>query len=106
MKIIDILNKKANRTLENGFKFIYRNYMYTYNKNDDNIENDYGKSLLGSEYKVEKILNDEVELIEENKEIEEYKTEYTERCIDIEVRNKLNELVRAYNKLIKEREEK
>lgn len=44
--------------------------------------------------------------INNTKEIEEYKTEYTERCIDIEVRNKLNELVRAYNKLIKEREKK
>lgn len=41
-----------------------------------------------------------------NKEIEEYKTKYTERCIDIEVREKINELVRAVNKLIKEREEK
>ena len=46
------------------------------------------------------------ESAEENKEIEEYKTKYTERCIDIEVREKINELVRAVNKLIKEREEK
>ncbi len=43
---------------------------------------------------------------EENKEIEEYKTDYTERCIDVDVRNKINELVKAVNKLSKEREEK
>lgn len=33
--------------------------------------------------------NTEFELIEENKEIEEYKTKYTERWIDIEVRGKM-----------------
>ena len=43
---------------------------------------------------------------EENKEIEEYKTDYTERCIDVDVRNKINELVKAVNKLSKESEEK
>lgn len=43
--------------------------------------------------------------LEENKEIEEYKTKYTERCIDIEVREKINELVRAVNKLNKEKED-
>ncbi len=40
----------------------------------------------------------------ENKKIEEYKTNYTERCIDVEVRNKLNEVIRAVNKLNEERE--
>jgi hypothetical protein len=46
------------------------------------------------------------ESAEENKEIEEYKTKYTERYIDIEIINKINELVRVVNKLIKESEEK
>jgi len=51
-------------------------------------------------------IKEKEETTEYNKEIEEYKTDYTERCIDVAVRNKLNELVRAVNKLSKEREEK
>jgi len=51
-------------------------------------------------------IKEKEEQLEETKEIEEYKTKYTERCIDIEVRNKINELVRAVNKLNKESEEK
>ena len=51
-------------------------------------------------------IKEKEETTEENKEIEEYKTEYKERCIDVEIRDKINELVRAVNKLIKESEEK
>ena len=46
--------------------------------------------MLQKEYEISK---------KENKKIEEYKTNYTERCIDVEVRNKLNEVIRAVNKL-------
>lgn len=45
-------------------------------------------------------------VIEENKEIEEFKTEYTMRQMDIQFKNKINELVRQVNKLTKESEEK
>lgn len=45
-------------------------------------------------------------IVKENKEIEEFKTEYTMRQMDIQFKNKINELVRAINKLNKEREEK
>ena len=34
--------------------------------------------------------------------IEDYKQEHTERCIDVDVRNKINELVRAVKQLNKE----
>ena len=37
MKIIDLLNKIADETLEDGFKFKYRGRVYTYNKNTDEI---------------------------------------------------------------------
>ena len=41
-------------------------------------------------------------ILEDNtEEIEEYKTIYTERCIDIEVREKLNEVIRAVNTIKK-----
>lgn len=102
MKIIDILNKKANGTLEDGFKFIYRNYMYAYNKEDDNIENTCNSGLLGDVYKLEKILNDEAEVIEEDKEIEEIPNELISEDLTkyiIDNHNKINELVRAVNKI-------
>ena len=73
MKIIDILNKKANGTLEDGFKFCYKNKVYTYNKNKDSIY--YGNSTteLGEQYKIEKCLNNKVLLFQE--EVEESKKE-------------------------------
>ena len=45
-------------------------------------------------------------VVEEKKEIEEFKTEYTMRQMDIQFKNKINELVRQVNELTKEREEK
>ena len=38
MRIIDLLNLKANRELKNGFKFVYDNYVFIFNKNEDEIE--------------------------------------------------------------------
>ena len=70
MKIIDILNAKANGTLKDGVKFRYGNDDYKYKKEIDAIIDSY-ESDLGCEYIVEQILNDEVEVTEENKEIEE-----------------------------------
>ena len=50
-----------------------------------------------------KWLDEYFEILEDKtEEIEEYKTTYTERCIDIEVRDKLNEVIRAVNKLNKQ----
>lgn len=40
----------------------------------------------------------------ENGKIEEYKTKYTESCIEKEIVDKLNEVIRAVNKLNEERE--
>ena len=51
------------------------------------------------------LLGFKFEILEnENKKIEEYNTSYTERCIDKEVREKLNEVIRAVNKLNKQNE--
>lgn len=116
MKIIDILNKMANGTLEDGFKFNYDNDTYCYNKEKYEIVSiNYG-ACLGNYYKLEGILDDEVEAIEENKEIEELNKisydefKYTDNKHRFDLTNieydKINELVRAVNKLSKEREEK
>ena len=122
MKIIDILNKIANGTLEDGFKFKYDSDIYRYNKEKNEIRSiEYDESLV-EYYKIETILNKEVEVIEENKRIEELswavylelkKGHYNIENIlngireDLkEHRDKINELVRAVNKINKEREEK
>lgn len=52
------------------------------------------------------MLYKEVEVIEENKEIEEFRTEYAMRQMDKQFEDKINELVREVNKINKEREEK
>ena len=81
MKVIDILNKMSNGTLEDGFKFCFRNEVYTYRKKDDSIR-DSCFNKIGGRNVIEDFLNNEVllfkendakevETIEENKEIEE-----------------------------------
>ena len=126
---VDILNKMANGELEDGFSFAYKGMIYAYDKKEDAIENCNNNSI-GNNYKLEKCLNDEVliykkdekantieiKVIEENKEIEELNKisydefKYTDDKYRFDLTNieydKINELVRAVNKLNKEREEK
>ena len=120
MKIIDILNKKANGELEDGFKFKFGE-IYTYNKDTDSIRDREGISI-GNFYCIENLLDCEVEVIGENKGIEELPHEYyiklKKGCYNKEDilngirtdlkmhQDKVNELVREVNKINKEREEK
>ena len=106
MKIIDILNKMANGELEDGFKFKYDNDTYKYNKKEDETVSIEHGVCLGNYYTVEGILNNEVEVIEENKEIEELDEMQIINARPEINAMKINELVRAVNKLNKEREEK
>ena len=47
-------------------------------------------------------INEEFEVIEDEIDnIEEYKQEHTERCIDIDIRNKINELIKAVKQIDK-----
>lgn len=107
-----------------SFGYNYRTY--SYDKKKDKIAVEKGNEL-GQFYKLDNHLNDEVEVIEENKEIEKIRTgidednmkyvEFSSRGqtlsgysrsysqSDIETADKINELVQAVNKLIKEREE-
>lgn len=115
MKIIDILNKKANGILEDGFKFKFIERIFTYSKKDDVIQDEYGWGI-GQVSRLEQQLNNTVEVIEESKEIKELaKISFNEFVdVDNEVRfdltireyDKINELVRVVNKLTKEREVK
>lgn len=105
MKIIDLLNKIAKgEELPNKIAYTTLDgcrYILKY----DELKEDYydGKEcLMGSAYNIIYHLNDEVEIIEEEKEIEEFKTNYTCSELDFEIIDKINELVRELNKIKKE----
>lgn len=115
MKVIDIINKIADGTLEDGFRFKIRNSYNTfvYSKEGNIIYCENGYEDFWEEYCIESILNDEVEVIKESKEIEELDTTKTfdSTMQDVfewnnEMEEKINELVRAVNKINKEMEEK
>ena len=122
MKIIDILNKKANGELKDGFEFKYNNSYFVYFKKVNEIQKLENGERIGNIYSLENCLNDEIETVEENKEIDEFPGEYyielkkghynLENILngtrtDLKrYHDKINELVQAVNKLSKEREEK
>lgn len=105
MKVINLLNKIANgEKVPNNIIFQYGNH-YVYYRFDYEVKNyvsidDDAQFLIGED--ITAMLNDEVEILEDKTyEIEEYHTKYSERCIDIEVREKLNEVIRAVNSILK-----
>lgn len=112
MKVIDLLNK-INNNEEVPEKIKFDNIIFEYSKNQKEYnhqkDNGHYETLLYrvmNTHFIDVLLTAEVEVIEENKEIEEFKTEYAMRQMDIQFKNKINELVRQVNKLTKESEEK
>ena len=107
MKLIDLLNIWVNNKDKLPKKIKIKNRIFEYHEFGNLYLTSDESCFLITDYLdcVEK-LSREVEVIEENKEIGEFKTEYTMRNMDIQFQDKINELVRAVNKLNKEREEK
>ena len=109
MKVIDLLNKIANGE-EVPKKIKYNDTTYTYH---ERVEKIYGfvdeqGTYLEEQYYITGVLNHEVEIIEEDKEIEEldaisyYDETKTLYQIDYEkAQDKINELVKAVNELKK-----
>lgn len=63
MRIIDILNKKAEKRLKDGERFVYDNKVFIYDKEEDTIRYAVTGECLGYIYKVENILLGKVEFI-------------------------------------------
>lgn len=130
MKIIDLLNKIANGEIKDKTKFVIKfrggiEREVFYDKKEPAFFNCI-KNISDNEAVYDDVaFDDEIELLKneenkENKKIEElkYSTEATEHGVKCsyeesillnmirENKSKINELVRAYNKLIKESEEK
>ena len=101
MKVFDLIIKQYNN--EDMPKHIKINRLnYIYNNNRKTYESEDGE-FMSFDF-TNNVLNMQVELIENEIDIdniEEYKTKYTERCIDKEVREKLNEVIRAVKQLDK-----
>ena len=112
MKIIDLLNKINNneevpeKIKFNGIVFEYDKRQQEYNyKNDDGYYETLLYRVMTTHF-IRSLLRAEVEVIEENKEIEELDNMELINARPEVNAIKINELVRAVNKLNKEREEK
>lgn len=66
MKIIDLLNLKAEGKIEDGFTFAFDDYVWKYNKEKDEICLKIGnRSKIGNNYCLEKCLNDKIYFLKE-----------------------------------------
>ena len=113
MKVIDLLNKIANGE-EVPKEIVYNTRIFRYNEyNKCYIWNCNGDEFyLSTYYRLESILNDEVEIIEEDKEIEELPkyADVNEKTglacgwsfQEEKLKDKINELIKEVNKLKKE----
>lgn len=63
MKIIDLLNLKAEGKLEDGFTFVFDNRIWTYSKNWNESFLNSNNDRLGSCYCLENCLNDKIILL-------------------------------------------
>jgi hypothetical protein len=108
MKVIDLLNKIANGE-EVPKKICYEEYIWTWNgEYYDNKKECLFEDYIDKKYVITEVLTDEIELIEEDKEIEELNLDTdklrgteTPRAIDYLLESKINELARKLNELKK-----
>lgn len=68
MKIIDLLNKKADKKLKDNFRFVYDNRVYIFDKKTDQILDAKRSGCMGDYFKIENILLDKIECIREVEE--------------------------------------
>lgn len=114
MKVIDLLNIWVENRNKLPEKIKIEEKIFEYHEAGNLYITPNGNYFLISSYlDCAERLNREVEVIEENKEIEEIDTtkifEFTMDSVfewNNEMEDKINELVRAVNKINKEREEK
>ena len=100
MKIIDLLNKIANGEIPKKIK--YDNRFYTFNEKEDNYYEDEYCSI-NWDYVSLHCLNDEVEILEEEKKIPEKLhhcyTDTDNEDIEFLIKN-INDFVDRYNELL------
>lgn len=98
MKVIDLLNKMANdKNYRPTVKFLTATYKYNEKMEDykSNINSDWG---IFSDYTINNILNDEVELIEDEIDIDSIEELHFEE--GIYTGEKLNKVIELQNQLV------
>ena len=88
---------------ESRFRDTYSEYIYKINSFGElELKRKDGEELTSPDYSYFAEKDNDFELIEDEIDIdniEEYKQKYTERCIDIDIRNKMNEILQAVKQL-------
>lgn len=107
IKIIDLFIKIKNNEIKQGTKFKMLGHIYIYN--NGYIAKTDANETIGNFYISQRMLNDEVEIIEEEKEIE--KCDVLKHCVDftknenilldnqLGLQKKINELIDVVNEL-------
>lgn len=99
----ELMKAIADGEIKEGRKIkSYGNTTYTFN--GKKFERDDYDCFLTEDYEDIRLATTEFELIEDEIDIdsiEEYKQEHSERCIDIDIRNKMNEILQAVKQIDK-----
>lgn len=103
----ELLKAIADGEIREGSRFrdTYSEYIYKRNSFGDlELKRKDGEEFISPDYSYFAEKDNNFELIEDEIDIdniEEYKQEHTERCVDIDIRNKINELIQAVKQLDK-----
>ena len=96
MKVIDVLEKLANGTLEDGFQFKILDFsenIYEYKKILNTIYNENMVTTLGEDACLDAVLNNEVEIIKDNN------NKYLkDNASHQEIIDKINEIIKIIKK--------
>lgn len=96
MKVIDVLEKLANGTLEDGFRFKILDFsdnIYKYKKFCNTIYNEEMVTTLGEDACLDALLNNEVEIIKDNN------NQYLkDNASHQEIIDKINEIIKIIKK--------
>ena len=96
MKVIDVLEKLANGTLEDGFQFKILDFsdnIYKYKKFFNTIYNEDMVTTLGEDACLDALLNNEVEIIKDNN------NQYLkDNASHQEIIDKINEIIKIIKK--------
>lgn len=103
----ELIKAIADGKIKKGSRFrdTYSEYIYKRNSFGDlELKREDGEELTSPDYSYFAEKDNDFELIEDEIDIdniEEYKQEHTERCIDIDIRNKINELIKVVKQIDK-----
>jgi len=101
MKVIDLLNKIANKE-EVPKSFEYLDFVYIWNEKRKAYFDDTSGICFSSNHLIDFCLNDEVKIIDEDKKIEKLFVGGYDTISDTTLANKINEIIDVVNKLKEE----